>query len=188
MREIGHWRTRSWAYPGELRDLILVDFDDAHGPHDKMRALRAMISKGAMDPLVNELAMAIVSHCPARDDVCEAAALQQWCQSKIRYADDGTQTFRDLGYTLSHLAAGGNCANAGAIVFGSLCHSIGIPVRLVVLARKTGMFTSDPFHVYCEVGTPRRAPKDWIPAEVTQPVAIGWDPAAYVAAHPEAAL
>lgn len=188
MRELGHWRVRSWAYPGELRDLILVDFDDQHGPHDKMRALRAMIQKGATDPLVNELAMAIVASCPARSEACEAAALQQWCQQQIRYADDGTQTFRDLGYTLRHLAAGGNCANAGAIVFGALCQSIGIPTRLVVLSRRTMLFASDPFHVYCEIGTPRRTPEEWIPVEVTQPVPFGWDPAAYVAQHPEAAL
>jgi transglutaminase-like putative cysteine protease len=185
MRIIGQWSVPSIAYPGQIREIIGVDFADA-SPHDKIRHLRAMINLAATDPLIEELAMKITATCTSRDDLCEAEALQQWTQ-RMRYSDDGIQTFRAAHVTLDHADAGANCANQ-VLVFGAMCQSIGIPVRLNVLSRRRSLFAIDPFHVWASVGIPRRAPQEWIDAETILHVPLGWSPADYARAHPEAAL
>lgn len=180
MKILNRFKTGSLAYPGEIVEMTEVDFDD-YDASDKIRMLRQMIDVGSTDPLVNELAHSIVAGVPARDTIEQAKALLAWVQKNIKYVDDGTQTFRSAEYTIRHPT--GNCASAGAVLLGSLLESVAIPVRLVVLEKKVGVFRRDPFHVYLQVGVPARAPEVWIDAEATQPVALGWDPAAYAEEH-----
>jgi len=181
MKILRHYpQVGSLAYPGEVVDLTLVDFSDFDST-EKINYARSLIEKGATDPLVNELAHAIVRSVPPRDTIGQAKALLAWVQGHVTYVDDGVQMFRDAQYTIRHPS--GNCLSAGAILFGSLCESIAIPVRLCVLEKKVGVFRRDPFHIYCQVGVPARNPTEWIDAEATQNVPLGWDVAAYAEAN-----
>ena len=171
----------SLGYPGEVVRYTGVDFDERGGsPTDKMRMLRHLIDEGAKDPRINELASRIVHGIPARDDGAEASALLVWTQQNPRYTEEGTETFRDAAYTAQH--GYGDCDDA-AVLFGALCESIGIPVRLEVISKRSGLFRFEPIHVYCLVGLPHRAPVEWIPAETTMLVPLGWDPAEYAVQH-----
>jgi transglutaminase-like putative cysteine protease len=171
----------SLAYPGQVQLYTHVDFDERGGsPADKMRMIRQMISDGAHDPLINELASSIVHSCPARDDYCEAQALLTYVQEKQRYTEEGEETFRDAVYTATH---GFSDCDDATILFGALAESIGIPTRVEVISKRIGLLRYEPIHVYPLVGLPHRAPEQWIPAETTLHVPLGWDPAVWAEQH-----
>lgn len=176
MKIIGTYSGQSIAYPGETLKMTLADFSDTD-PTDKIRMARHLITLGAADPLINQLAHAIVQNVPARDTAAQSQAILSYVQEHITYVDDGTQVFREAAYTATHPS--GNCLSAGAILFGSLAESITIPVRLKVLSHRTGLFKLESFHIFPEV----LINGIWVPAEPTQPWELGRDPAAYAELH-----
>jgi len=181
MKILGRLITPSLAFPGEVREFIKVDFDERGGsPHDKIRKLRALISDGAQDPRINELASSLVRGQPDRDDAAEAATLLEYVQNHVRYTEEGTETFRSAAYTAEK--GFGDCDDA-VVLYCALCESIGIPTRLSIISKRTGLLRHEPLHVYALVGLPHRNPTDWLPAEPTIHVPLGWDPVEYAAAH-----
>jgi hypothetical protein len=168
---------------GERRTYELVHFSD-NNPRDQMQQLRKMITVGAMDPGVHEMAVSIVQPVQARDNFGEADALLTWVQKNVRYTSEGTETFQGAVYTLEHRA--GDCDDM-VVLFCALCESLAIPTKLEVLGRKTGALSVDWFHIYARVGMPARKPTQWHAAECTIPGAgLGWEPIVYArqrAAH-----
>jgi len=188
MRILGTFSGESIAYPGEIRSITAVDFSDSD-PRDKIRLIRKLADQGASDPLVNELAHALVQNVPARDRTAQANAILQYVQQNITYVDDSTQMFRTADYTLTHPT--GNCVSQGSILFGALAQSIMIPVTFEVLVKnesylpgtkigqwlsKIGIMRRNAFHVYPLF---QDNSGNWIPVEPTQNWPLGTDPAAY---------
>lgn len=132
---------------------------------------------GRRDPEIRKLAFKIIRHVPARDWDGELGALHSWVRDHIRYVHDPVDTLgasktRGVEYlaipreTIIHCA--GDC-DEHAVVLSSLLGSIGHPSKFVAV----GLHGRDFSHVFVESPT---AKGNWIPAETTEPVRLGWAP------------
>jgi len=172
MRVLEQLEIESLVYPGQRYPYRIVEFSD-FDPRDKLRALRELITFGC-NPAMQELASTICNNAgaPPKDTRAEAAALLAFVQA-IPYRSKSPETFRTADYTVR--AGYGDCPQK-TVLFCTLCESIGIPTEAFALGKRQGLFTFDWFHAYAKVGYPARAPVQWIPAETTLNVPLGWDP------------
>ena len=153
------WRRISWRGSGDQID------------QGRMRALRQMINKGAMNPIVRAVALRILRQyqVPARAQASQARAIQGWVQSNILWIPErGDQFFEPL----RTLWTGGGDCDCHAALIGALLEAIRIPVKITIMQRR-----GIGVHVYCKVGLPAGFPRRWVCVETSLPVPFGWDPA-----------
>jgi len=105
---------------------------------------------------------------PDRAFAQQARAIHHFVQHRLSYVNEPEDLWMD---PLRVLWTGGGDCDDHAIVLASLLEAIALPTRLVVLRRR-----GRGFHVFVEVGFPRKAPARWMPAETTLPVPFGWNP------------
>lgn len=98
----------------------------------------------------------------------QARAIHHFVQRQLAYVNEPEDLWMD---PIRVLWTGGGDCDDHAIVLSTLLEAIALPTRLVVLRRN-----GRGFHVFVEVGLPRRFPTRWIPAETTLPVRFGFDP------------
>lgn len=135
---------RSWIPGGDGGTLATVS------------AMRRLIRQGSTQPIVREVSSRIMAGVGGRDVRGQAAALRRWMSMNFRFLRDPLgdellhapdlllRNWQRLGYIQ------GDCDDA-AVLAGALARSVGMPVRLVVVAFKSlGPFA----HVWAEVSDP----------------------------------
>jgi transglutaminase-like putative cysteine protease len=162
--------------------MMLVSARVTDGLESKLADIRALILEGARDPDIGRLAQSILrQNGPAlvsrADPRSVGEALFRWQKQHIAFAwDPGpgqTAEFpgaslagpldliQNAGATLERMA--GDCV-AQAILMGSLCRAVGLPVQ-IGLQDTQGLGVD---HVLLLVGMPAAAPQIWLPMDLTQ--------------------
>lgn len=92
-----------------------------------------------VNPSIRQAAARIVSTCRAKDDLCEAATLQNWVRSNIRYTGDvlEVETIQTPDYTLSE--GYGDCDDQ-ATLLATFLLAIGIPAAYCAVGTDGGPF------------------------------------------------
>jgi transglutaminase-like putative cysteine protease len=139
--------------------------------------LRIMVSvvRAAKKTLpVVTLARSIVKNCPPKDYVCEATALQQYVQQRIRYTRD-INNLETVQYPEQTLSLGTGDCDDMSILLASLAESVGFPTRFAAIGLSGEGFS----HVLAQLMIPGQG---WVSAEVipidgsnTQ-APLGWYP------------
>ncbi len=73
--------------PGPPSQLLNISSGDA-GVTDTLRLMAQLARQYKTNPFVRQTGARIVQVCPAKDDLCEITALQNWVRSNIRYTGD----------------------------------------------------------------------------------------------------
>lgn len=160
--------------PAIPRAARLIDVPDgAAGTRAVLRLMRTEVRKAKVDPVIRAWAVAITQHVANKDYRGEAAALQGWTRSNVRYVRDvrGVETLQAPGYLLRSIGEGlpaaGDCDDQSMLV-ASLLESINHPTRFVAIGRTPGGYS----HVYVETLVADR----WLAVETTAPLAFGEAP------------
>lgn len=143
------------------------------GTRRTVAEMRRLITEGARDPIVRQAVISVLRSSRVGDHNVDAQALAWFAYVRaILFVNDpdGTEWLQSARVTLQH--GGGDCDDR-AILMAAGLKSIGIPVRLVVVAldpNRGGTFS----HVYVEAMLPARG---WIAADPTyQSNTLGMEP------------
>lgn len=117
--------------------------------------------------MLRSLAEQIVTAVPGKSYFGEAAAIQSWVRSNIRYTGDIAEV--ETLKTPDQLVINrfGDCDDM-SLLAGTLLQTLGHPVRYVAVGRETGVFE----HVFPETKIGNR----WVAVETTEDVPLGWVP------------
>lgn len=120
------------------------------------------------------LSRSIVKSCAAKDYTCEARALQQFVQQKIRYTRDVNEV-ETIQFPAQTLSMGTGDCDDMAVLLATLAESVGFATRFAAIGLKGEGFS----HVLAQLMIPG---KGWVSAE-TIPIdssggqaALGWYP------------
>ena len=107
----------------------LVDFKDLD---EELTYLRNVINNFRHRPQIRSLALRIIrtASAPQRDKVAQAKAIAQWVKDNIYYVHELPERFQWPDETLRTKA--GDCDDMTTLV-ASMCESIGIPCKMVVM-------------------------------------------------------
>jgi len=96
------------------------------GVTDTLRLMAQVAKQYKVDPVVRQTAARVISSAPEKDDLAEAAALQNWVRANIRYTGDvlDTETLQTPDYTLQE--AYGDCDDQ-AMLLATMLMAVGIP-------------------------------------------------------------
>jgi transglutaminase-like putative cysteine protease len=99
---------------------------------EEIHFLRKMISKYRENPVIRNLAVKIIkdAKCQMKDKRDQALAIAMWVKDNIYYVMELPERFATPTETLR--AKAGDCDDMATLI-GSLCESIGISIRLVVM-------------------------------------------------------
>lgn len=131
-----------------------------------------------VSPLLRQAATRIVSGAPAKDDMAEVAAVQNWVANNIRYTQDvlDVETLQTPDYTLQE--GTGDCDDQSILV-ATLLMAIGIPAAYCAVGVDGGPFS----HVMAVAILRQHTQIVQVPCETTvidpttrQPVPPGWFP------------
>lgn len=132
----------SWLPPGDA------------GTRATLRAMRAEVHAGLLDPAVRTAALGIIRHIPARDGRGHADTLRRWLGERWRFVrdPDGVEYVLTPREQLERLyrvgALEGDCDDA-AVLGATLGKVIGLPARFRALA-----FGGPYRHVVADLLTP----------------------------------
>ena len=126
-----------------------------------------MVRACRTDPAVRDRACALVASVPEKDTLAEAKALHQWVRDNIRYTSDihDVETLQDP--TILMRSGHGDCDDK-TVLLACLAQTVGIPARLVAVGFEHGVYT----HVLPQL----MINGEWVSAETTEPVSLGWFP------------
>ena len=165
------------AYLSDVPEVIPVDFDvGAVGVKQKLAFMRGLIELDKSNPQVRALAAQIIADAGASflgDHRGRIGALLSWVQRELLYVHELPEIFtRARRSLLDARYRFGDC-DCKVIALGSLLRSIAYPIVLEAYGW-AGIWR----HVALLVGIPPNGGKvaEWIPAETTLPVPLGWDP------------
>lgn len=148
-----------------------------------------MTARSSEHPLVREAAIAIISDCEARDDLCELEAIFNavkhgtnripGLENGFRYtADPRTSDYFTAAYrsleSCARGSCGGDCDDASILV-GAMAAAVGFKVGL----RAYGPAGHDYEHVYAVVQLSKRSPslKNVVGLDTTVSQShVGWEP------------
>lgn len=147
------------------------------GVTDTLKLMAQVAKQAKVDPLVRETAARVVYTAPEKDDLAEAAALQNWVRAHIRYTGDvlDVETLQPPHYTLQE--GYGDCDDQ-ATLLASLLMAVGIPAAYCAVG-----VDGEPFsHVMAFAGL--RGYNNYVALETTlttdpdtgQPIGPGWFP------------
>lgn len=105
--------------------LLQIRSGDA-GVTDTLKIMAQLARQYKVNPLLRQTAARAVINCPPKDDLCEAATLQDFVRSNIRYTGDvfETETVQTPDYTLQE--GYGDCDDQ-SVLLATLLMAIGIP-------------------------------------------------------------
>ena len=141
--------------------------EGVEGVRATLGVMRSMAREYKTNPRVLSTARSIVASMPGKDYVREAAALQNWVRSNIRYTQDvyNVETLQTPAATLA--LRHGDCDDQ-SVLLAALLNAIGHPARFVAVSFAPDLFE----HVYVEA----KINGAWAPVETTEPVAFGETP------------
>ena len=141
--------------------------EGAPGVRQTLYVMRDVVRETARDPDFIEYARKLLSGIPPKDWQREILALFHFVRNNIRYTldPDGTEV---LATPWSLLQMGSGDCDEMAMLLAALLKASGKPVRFVAV----GFDAGDLSHVYVEVKNGDK----WIPLDVTEPYAPGWEP------------
>lgn len=116
---------------------------------------------------VHNAALSRTRGCAQKDYVCEATQIHSFVRDHIRYVQDPVDVERLQAPDKTLELAAGDCDDK-AILLAAMLESIGHPVRFVAIGFEPGIYS----HVYAET----KIGPEWIAAETTEPVELGWHP------------
>ena len=105
--------------------LLTIRSGDA-GVTDTLKMMAQLARQYKVDPLIRQTAARAVQSCRAKDDYCEAARLQNWVRSNIRYTGDvyDVETLQTPLVTLQERY--GDCDDQSTLL-ATMLLAIGIP-------------------------------------------------------------
>jgi hypothetical protein len=146
------------------------------GTAQTVAVIRRLVDRGIRSPLINRTAIEILhsSGVPQFNTAAAARAIFAWTQANTRFVPDmvGKETLRSADEILRVRA--GDCDDLNAVLLPSLLGTVGIPSRLVTIARVED--PSEFAHIYIEANLDGA----WTPMDVARPGAqFGLAPAQY---------
>jgi transglutaminase-like putative cysteine protease len=113
------------GYAGPPSQLLSIR-PGSGGVTDTLKLMAQLAKQYKVDPLVRQTATRAISAAAEKDDLAEAAALQDWVRSEIRYTGDvlDVETLQTPNYTLQEL--GGDCDDQ-ATLLAAMLMAVGIP-------------------------------------------------------------
>lgn len=158
--------------------LLSIPSGDA-GTAVTLKLMAQLVRQSKVNPLIRQTAARAVMSCPEKDDLCEAATLQNFVRSSIRYTGDvwETETLQPPDYTLKE--GYGDCDDQ-AVLLASLLLAIGIPAAFCAVGIKGGPFS----HVMTIAIIRDHTQVAQVPLETTlttdpetgEPIGPGWFP------------
>jgi len=142
--------------------------DGAGGTRATLRLMSQVVKQARADPVIRDTAADLVLGCSPGDYRGEVECLFEFVRDNIRYLQD-TNGLERLEYpTILLKTKQGDCDDK-ATLLAALLESIGHPARFVAVGyQQPGEFE----HVYVET----RIGSNWIAAETTLNVDLGWAP------------
>ena len=148
------------------------------GVADTLKLMAQCAKQYKVDPLIRQTAARAISSAPEKDDLAEAAALQDWVRSNIRYTGDvlDVETLQTPNYTLQE--GYGDCDDQATLLAAMLL-AVGIPAAYCAVG-----VDGDPYsHVMTFAGLRGYNPP-YVALETTlttdpqtgEPVGPGWFP------------
>lgn len=173
-------------FAGRLHEIVGWDT----WPMEKRVAfLRDIVEDTSKDPAIVKKATSILTEAgvAVRDHRAAWGALLKWVQTNIRYENEWGERVQSPQYTLSHPQAGADCDDL-AVLLAALGNSLRLPWKFTLSGRShvgekirwvegEGRCprNADWSHIYLCVGWPPFRPTQWVFAEPTLKVALGWD-------------
>lgn len=167
-----------FGYVGAPPSQLLAIPSGTAGVTATLKLMAQIARQYKADPLLRQTAARIVQSAPEKDDLAEAAALQDWVRANIRYTGDvlDVETLQTPDYTLQE--AYGDCDDQ-AILLATLLLAIGIPAAYMAIAVDGETFT----HVMA-FACVRGYNPPWVSLETTlttdpqsgAPIGPGWWP------------
>jgi len=132
-----------------------------------LRSMSALVREYKKNPRIRDLAAQLTQDLRSKDYYNEAARLHAYVRDEVRYLQDvrGVETVQTPTLTLD--LGGGDCDDK-ALLLCSLLESIGHKTRFMAVGFQPGEID----HVFCET----KIGHDYVAAETTEPVPLGWRP------------
>ncbi len=110
------------------------------GVTDTLKLMAQVARQYKVNPVIRQTSARIVQGCPAKDDLSEATALQNWVRSNIRYTGDvlDVETIQTPDYTLQERY--GDCDDQ-SVLLASLLMAIGIPAAYCAVGVDNGPYS-----------------------------------------------
>jgi transglutaminase-like putative cysteine protease len=144
---------------------------------ERIATIQDLIYKSIQDPEMRKLALAVTSHCPARDGHCEAKAVYDYIKDNVRYSGDvgaikhpdgtieGIDLYQSARRTLMDIHAG-DCDDM-SIAASTLLALNGITPRLRVMKESSA---DDWSHIFALAGLDsKNSPTKWYAVDATLP-------------------
>lgn len=136
------------GYAGPSSQLLSIPSGSA-GVTATLKIMAQAAKQGKVDLLVRQTAARALLNTPEKDDLAEAATLQNWVRSNIRYTGDAldVETVQTPNYTLQE--GYGDCDDQSTLL-AALLMSVGIPAAFAAVG-----VDGEPFsHVMTFAGLP----------------------------------
>jgi len=119
------------GYVGPPSQLLSIRSGNA-GVTDTLKLMAKVAKQYKVDPLIRQTAARAVARVPEKDDLAEAAALQNWVRGNIRYTGDvlDVETLQTPDYTLQERY--GDCDDQ-ATLLATMLLAIGIPAAYMAV-------------------------------------------------------
>ena len=141
--------------------------DGSAGVRQTLYIMRDVVRRAAHDPDFIEFARGLLQGVPAKDWQREILTLFHFVRNNIRYTLDPDE-LELLATPERLLEIGAGDCDEMAMLLAALLKATGKPVRFLAVGFEAG----DLSHVYVEV----KNGDAWIPLDVTEPYAPGWEP------------
>lgn len=146
------------------------------GTKETVRHIAREIQAGTRSPKVRLMALSAIKGCKPKDKMCELKAIFGFLKRNFIFRND------PVGVELIHTAdkltelMTGDCDDA-TILAGSMLRSVGLPVRIVVIAHRASAPRAFS-HIYLQAQNPYTG--EWHGFDVSVPTStFGWEPPAY---------
>jgi transglutaminase-like putative cysteine protease len=119
------------GYVGPTSQLLSIR-SGSGGVTDTLKLMAQLAKQYKVDPGIRQTAARAVARAPEKDDLGEAAALQNWVRANIRYTGDvlDVETLQTPDYTLQERY--GDCDDQ-ALLLATLLLAIGIPAAYMAV-------------------------------------------------------
>lgn len=164
------------GYAGPPSQLLSIR-PGSGGVTDTLKLMAQLAKQYKVDPLIRQTAARAISSAPEKDDLAEAAALQNWVRTNIRYTADvlDVETLQTPDYTLQE--GYGDCDDQ-ATLLATLLLAVGLPAAYCAVG-----VDNEPYsHVLAFAGV--RGLNNYVSLETTlttdpqtgEPIGPGWFP------------
>jgi transglutaminase-like putative cysteine protease len=166
------------GYAGPPSQLLSIR-PGSGGVTDTLKLMAQIARQYKTNPVIRQTAARAIASAPEKDDLAEAAALQDWVRTNIRYTGDvlDVETIQTPDYTLQE--GYGDCDDQ-AILLATMLLAVGIPAAYCAVGVDNQPFS----HVMAYAGLRGYTPP-YVSLETTlttdpdtgAPIGPGWFPA-----------